>query len=561
MKNKKLLLLGGVLVLYFLLLLPLLVMNLQKRQELRGKASTTCQGSAPSDVMLLIDKSTSMNSADGTSTKIANAKTAAKSFVDILSQNPQNTAGLASFSSTGTLDSPLTTNYSSVKTAVDAIVASGSTCINCGINKANQVFAAGQNGQKNVAILLSDGNGNRIEGSSSNVSATVANQAALDAARSGHTASGTIFYTIGLGSDVSATFLQQIASETGGKYYLSPTSDQLTAIYTEISQIIAKSSISGSVFNDTNGNGILDQGEQKLSGWTVQLSSATITPKSIVTDSTGAFSFTDLCDGAYILKQIPQAGWTQSLPSDPNGYAVTITNGNIATDKNFGNKIVPIPTNTPVPTATPTNTPTPTPTRTPTPTPTNTPTPTTVPLTRLSLTLLLDGIGNRGDNANPTGVSLSNKNPVHPVKATDVQIFDDSNQLVATGNGNVIYNSTNGNFTGTIMLGVGLPTGSYTIKIRTNQYLRKLAAGIHALTIGQPYAVPTTALVTGDVNLDNKLDILDYNLILDCYSDFAPATNCPNQTKKDASDINDDASVNQTDYNLFLREISTQPGQ
>lgn len=202
------------------------------------------------------------------------------------------------------------------------------------------------------------------------------------------------------------------------------------------------------------------------------------------------------------------------------------------------------------------------PTVTATTTPTDIPTTNSTPvLTSVAITVLLDGLGNRGDNANPTEHDLSNKNPVNPIKTTDVQVFDVNNQLVTTANGSVTYNAADGNFKGTFALGTTITTGSYTIKIRTEKYLRKLVAGIITLTAGTTNTLPVTALVAGDINVDNQLSILDYNLLLDCYSDLKPPVACPTTTKKDASDINDDSFVNHYDYNLFLRELSTQPGE
>jgi len=47
-------------------------------------------------------------------------------------------------------------------------------------------------------------------------------------------------YTIALGSDPSQTELQAYATETGGKFYSAPTADQLSEIYTNISQELIK---------------------------------------------------------------------------------------------------------------------------------------------------------------------------------------------------------------------------------------------------------------------------------------------------------------------------------
>jgi len=47
--------------------------------------------------------------------------------------------------------------------------------------------------------------------------------------------------------------------------------------------------------------------------------------------------------------------------------------------------------------------------------------------------------------------------------------------------------------------------------------------------------------------------------LMGCYSDFLPPVSCQ-AVYQAPSDLTDDGNVNQFDYNLFLREISTQPG-
>ncbi len=71
--------------------------------------------------------------------------------------------------------------------------------------------------------------------------------------------------------------------------------------------------------------------------------------------------------------------------------------------------------------------------------------------------------------------------------------------------------------------------------------------------------MPTVTMVAGDVNGDNSLNILDYNLLVGCYSDLLPAISCTQATKV-KTDLNDNGDVNQFDYNLFLREITVQTG-
>lgn len=172
----------------------------------------------------------------------------------------------------------------------------------------------------------------------------------------------------------------------------------------------------------------------------------------------------------------------------------------------------------------------------------------------------MHGVGGGGDNVNPTQSSLSNKNPLHPTRNLKVEILDDINNLIGVSTGNLIYSPTDGDFKGSIVMNNFPRTGTYTIKVTSSNHLRRQIPGIQNIIPGQNNSTPQISLVTGDSNTDNTINILNYNQLIDCYSDIAPATAC-NQTDKISADLNDDGNVNQTDYNLFLREISVQNGQ
>lgn len=701
--KKKAILLLIVLSVYVLIITPLLIVNLRKQQNLRSKAdvitptvindsqvsiSPTTQtntsqptttfitsanqyqhaascGNVPSDIVLIIDRSGSM-----VGTKLSEAKQAAKNFIDVIASDTgtQNRIGLVSFSSTATLDSPLTTNFSSVKSKIDALNSNGYTCHECAVAKANQEISTnGRAGVKKVVVMLTDGQTNYIIGGTAKVDTALAEKKALDSVTTGFNASKTVFFTIGFGLEgqtgntgYNGQFLQKITVMTGGKYYY-PAPGELQAVYNEISLLIGKGLLGGFIFNDINGNGVYDLNEPKLNGWQVQLTSSAGT-QTFTADATGTFTVTGLCDGSYTLKQILRSGWVQTLPSSTSGYSVAISNGNSFTDKNFGNKIAPTPTptNTPAPTSTPipTKTPTPTPTPkpkcsdgidndnngytdskdsschtdgnpdnpnsydpnkngengggntcadskdnnnnglidgadpvchtdknannpasydpnlpevtpptltlTPSPKPSATPTPTVNPTpanTFMSVTIYHHGVWNSGDNTNPTQTDLSNKNPLHPTIDANLELFNTNNQLIGQGHGPLKYNSKDGNFQGVVGIYPNtFPSGNYYLKIKTNYHLKKLVTGILTIKAEQTNTIPAATLVAGDANDDNKLSILDYNILLDCYSDLTHAAAC-NADKKVTSDFNDDSFVNQIDYNLFLREIATQPGQ
>lgn len=192
--------------------------------------------------------------------------------------------------------------------------------------------------------------------------------------------------------------------------------------------------------------------------------------------------------------------------------------------------------------------------------------------TALSFDLLLHGIGAAGDNPNPTGNSLSNKNPLHPDRNLTVEVYNTSNQLVASKSGTVTYASASGTFKGRIGLGDTFPSGNYSIKIKSDRYLRRLVPGVQKVTTLQETKVPQTSLVAGDINGDNFLNVLDYNAFLDCgygavtelpITDPSALYNTPAcQVHMPAInvDLDDNGTITSPDYNLFLRELSVQNG-
>jgi hypothetical protein len=177
------------------------------------------------------------------------------------------------------------------------------------------------------------------------------------------------------------------------------------------------------------------------------------------------------------------------------------------------------------------------------------------------LNVLLHGIGSAGDNANPTNSSSSNKNPIHKTRPVSVLLYENgTNNLVKNAIGDIVYDPSSGSYKGTVDLG-SIPSASYIVRIKTDQYLRNAILGSVAISPGQKVTLPTMSMVSGDVNNDNALDILDYNILISCYADLAPAgPNCT-ASQGTASDLTDDGKVNQFDYNLFLRELSVQAGQ
>jgi hypothetical protein len=96
-------------------------------------------------------------------------------------------------------------------------------------------------------------------------------------------------------------------------------------------------SITGQVFQDSNGNGQLDNGEQPLAGWTVYLDENNNGildqgEPSVVTDSSGQFSFTNLYSDTYHVRVVRQRGWMQTTPK----LDFTLTPGQTVTGQIIG---------------------------------------------------------------------------------------------------------------------------------------------------------------------------------------------------------------------------------
>jgi endoglucanase len=235
--------------------------------------------------------------------------------------------------------------------------------------------------------------------------------------------------------------------------------------------------------------------------------------------------------------------------------------------------IVPLSPTSAQPTAKLTATPTGkvTPTLTPKPTAKITVSPTTIAIlsptispspnegqTSIDITIFEHGIGDSGDSANPTSTSLSNKNPVDQQIDAEVQIFTITNQLIASGSAALIYDQAVGGYTATnVPISSGFPTGTYLVRYKTDSHLQAFASSTATITAGKENNVSPATLVAGDINNDNVLNILDYNILIGCYADLLPAASCT-PTQQIASDLDGDGSVNQFDYNLFLRELTSQ---
>lgn len=95
-------------------------------------------------------------------------------------------------------------------------------------------------------------------------------------------------------------------------------------------------------------------------------------------------------------------------------------------------------------------------------------------------------------------------------------------------------------------------TGTYDLKLRTNNSLWK-DLGFVTVTSQSGASAPSAVLATGDLNQDNTLNLLDYNIFLSCFG----AKSCG---QKQQADLNLDGKVDEVDINIFLSNLSNRTG-
>jgi protocatechuate 3,4-dioxygenase beta subunit len=96
--------------------------------------------------------------------------------------------------------------------------------------------------------------------------------------------------------------------------------------------------VTGTVYNDSNGNGA-DDGETGLQGWTVNLlDSKGNLVATTTSDVNGNYQFANLGPGTYEVQEVNQSGWYQTQPVNPPGtYTFQATSSTNPSGLNFGN--------------------------------------------------------------------------------------------------------------------------------------------------------------------------------------------------------------------------------
>jgi Mg-chelatase subunit ChlD len=196
----------------------------------------------PEDIMLVLDRSDSM-----AGTPLANLKTAAKAFVDIIDEATDgildgtiangSRVGVVSFSDTATLNQTLTTNATALKSTIDALVASGFTNHEAAISLAQSTLAGSMPTNTKQMIVFTDG-------------VTTAGGNPDDDAAAAR-AAGTEIFAIGLGT-VNVGQLNAWATDPDSEHvFIAPTSANLQTIFEAIGAAITVPAATNVVVTDT----------------------------------------------------------------------------------------------------------------------------------------------------------------------------------------------------------------------------------------------------------------------------------------------------------------------
>lgn len=120
--------------------------------------------------------------------------------------------------------------------------------------------------------------------------------------------------------------------------------------------------------------------------------------------------------------------------------------------------------------------------------------------------------------------------------------------------GPVLFNTTTKLFGGSFNLPENFQSATYDVLLKVKNYLRKRVSANQQVTKGQVNQLPEVRIVAMDLNNDNQLNILDYNIFWNCLNRKAACVN------GEASDFNDDGIIDRKDLTIFGTSFQNQSG-
>lgn len=221
----------------------------------RDSATITARavaGAQSTDIVLALDRSGSMCRDSHFLTSncpvpppdhepMTSVKAAANGFAELFEPGYAR-VGLVSFSSTSSVDQTASSDFglgSGLETAVNTIYPGGSTNIGDAIDDAHDDILNGaytRHDAVKIIVLLSDGVPNRCAGGASCTDSEAADYARAQAQEAAN--AGVIIYTIGLGANVDAALMNDIATIGNGVYVPTPSAADLDSTFDKIASLI-----------------------------------------------------------------------------------------------------------------------------------------------------------------------------------------------------------------------------------------------------------------------------------------------------------------------------------
>jgi hypothetical protein len=208
----------------------------------------------------------------------------------------------------------------------------------------------------NAGISLNDPTGLMITATSSNsVSLAFTDNATNEQShlieRSGSSSSpwATIATIAGTGGTGAVSFVDTSVAPGSTYYYrvyavgAGTTSNIAGPVTASTPPATVGGAIRGTVFDDANGNGLRDAGENPVVGQKVYLdlqglgTFATGDPIA-TTDASGAYSFTNLAASNYLVRLLPQPGRVVTSPLWGAKYFLQLSSNQVATGEDFGSE-------------------------------------------------------------------------------------------------------------------------------------------------------------------------------------------------------------------------------
>ena len=171
----------------------------------------------PIDVVLALDVSGSMEG-----DALEQAKASALSFLEQL--GPDDELAIVAFGTTVETVLPFTTDRSAAQSAIDGLIAEGSTALFQATADSVHLATSGESGRRAV-VLLSDG---------VDFGSPILREEALATAGTG----SVPFFAIGLGNEIDRAYLRDLTELTGGQFAETPTPEGLADLYQEVGELL-----------------------------------------------------------------------------------------------------------------------------------------------------------------------------------------------------------------------------------------------------------------------------------------------------------------------------------